>query len=361
MDITEMKKGSAYTGSLPEGCERCAEGGKLVLLVTGKCDAGCWYCPLSEKKMGKDVIYANERKVGNKEDILEEARSIDATGTGITGGGPLSEKPERTFEYIEMLKSEFGNDHHIHLYTRTTDIDAIRRAYESGLDEIRFHPPLKEWGRIEKTEYPAVLKRMKEEMDIYTGLEIPSVPGKKEDISHMLKEVEKLVDFVNLNELEFSSTNTEALKKRGYEHKSDVSSAVKGSQELALNLLEEDFGTSLHYCSLAFKDGVQLTNRIRRRAENTAKEGDIITEEGTLIRGMIETDEGESLAEELRRVYEIPEEYLWYEEEKDRIECSLALLQDVCGEVEEKCYGVEIYPTDDSLEVERWPLDRSHG
>ncbi|MFP4608552.1 MAG: radical SAM protein [Candidatus Aenigmatarchaeota archaeon] len=369
-----MQKGSAHTGSLPEGCRRCAEGGKMVLLVTGKCEGACWYCPLSEKKKGKAVVYADEKKVSGDKEVIEEARSIDATGTGITGGDPLCEEDytldkegdpdfvisqvERTVMYIQMLKSEFGKDHHIHLYTRTTDIDAVRRAYDAGLDEIRFHPDAKKWHRIEETEYPLLLKEIKEEVDISLGIEIPSIPEKEEETIHLLKESGEFVDFVNINELEFSSTNTEQLKKRGYEHKSDVSSAVKGSEEMALRLLKKDFSTPLHYCSLAFKDGVQLTNRIKRRAKNVSKKEDLITEEGTIIRGMIESEEGKKVAQELRGIFGISEELLWYDEEKDRIECSLTLLREIHESLEEKCFGVEIYPTADGLEVERWPLDR---
>ncbi len=355
MKVNKMKKDSAYKGTLPEGCRHCAQGSKLVLLITGKCGGVCWYCPLSEEKKDKDVTYADEKKVENFEEILEEANSIRATGTGITGGDPLLE--EITFDFIKRLKNEFGEEHHIHLYTQTTDIDLIRRASESGLDEIRFHPPVEYWGDIQNTDYTSLLKEIKDEMHIDVGLEIPCIPGKKEETIELLNELGELVDFVNLNELEFSSTNTEELEERGYEHKSDVSSAVEGSQELAQSLLEEDFGTSLHYCSLAFKDGVQLTNRIKRRAETIGKKGDIITEEGTLVRGMIDTKDGESLAEKLREIYEVPEEFLWYVEDEDRIECSLGFLKEIEDDIEEDCYGIEVYPTSDHLEVERWPLD----
>lgn len=345
----------------------------MVLLVTGKCDASCWYCPLSEKKKDNSVVYANEKKVEKNQEILEEAKSIDALGTGITGGDPLSKKSfteesgeeeeqvisqvERTSRYIEMLKIEFGEEHHIHLYTQSTDLDAIRRAYDAGLDEIRFHPPVDRWGSIEKTEYPSLLKDTQDEMDLSIGIEIPSIPGMEEKTTHLLKKVDDLIDFVNLNELEFSSTNTKALEDRGFEHKSDVSSAVKGSERSAKELLKRDFKTSLHYCSLAFKDGVQLTNRIKRRAKNVAKKEDIVTDEGTIIRGMIKTEDGKGIAEEIRDIFDVSEEVLWYDEKKERIECSLPLLNHFHESLDEKCYGIEIYPTSDALEVERWPLD----
>ncbi len=370
MDIKRVKKDSAYTGVLPDGCKECAKGAKLVLLVTGKCDSACWYCPLSEEKKRRPVVFANEKKVDNDEEVVEEARAIDATGTGITGGDPLCEKDftmdadsnyvisqsERTIMYIQMLKSEFGKDHHIHLYTRSTDIDAIRRAYDSGLDEIRFHPPMEQWGSIEETEYPLLLEEIKDEMYMSTGLEIPSIPGKKKETVHLLKALGSSCDFVNINELEFSSTNSKELEKRGYQHKSDISSAVKGSEELALELLNKDFGTSLHYCSLAFKDGVQLTNRLKRRVKNVAKEGDIVTEEGTIIRGMIETED-KKRAKELQSLFAISEDILWFDDHKKRIECSLELLNEIQEGLEERCFGIEVYPTADALEVERWPLD----
>ena len=61
----------------------------MVLLVTGKCSYKCYYCPLSLKKQGKDDTYANEKLVQDDDDIIFEAESIEARGTGITGGDPL--------------------------------------------------------------------------------------------------------------------------------------------------------------------------------------------------------------------------------------------------------------------------------
>ena len=353
MKINKIENESAYSGELPVGCQHCREGSKMVLLVTGRCNGACWYCPLSEKKKGKDVVYSNEKLVEFNEEIVKEAEMIDATGTGITGGDPLI--CNETYEYIKMLKAHFGPSHHIHLYTQITDMDKIRRAINVGLDEIRFHPPVELWGSIEETEYPIILKELNK-MDIDVGVEIPSIPEEKHAIYHLLEKIGPLIDFVNLNELEFSSTNWKELVDRGYKKKSDVSGAVEESQEIALKLLEKDFGTSVHYCSSSFKDGVQLRKRIQRRAENVAKPGDIITEEGILIRGIILADDPKELVDELRIKYDIPEDMIWFDIEKNRVEMALDILDEICEEIDYECYGIEEYPTADRLEVERWPL-----
>ncbi len=227
MKVKKMQKGSAYRGELPEGCEHCSRGSKLVLLVTGECDGGCWYCPLSEKKKDKSVVYADEKRVEDEDEILQEARAIGASGTGITGGDPLN--TEKTLRFIKLLKREFGEDHHIHLYTQSTDLERITEFERVGLDEIRFHPPVGRWDSIEDTRYPSLLRDLQEKIGLSVGIEIPSIPGLKDETIHLLEQLSDLVKFVNINELEFSSTNTEKLQDRGYEHRSDVSSAVISS------------------------------------------------------------------------------------------------------------------------------------
>ncbi|HID73677.1 MAG TPA: radical SAM protein, partial [Thermoplasmata archaeon] len=105
-------------GPVPEGCALCEKGAKMVLLVTGLCDCACWYCPLSDRKRGRDVVFANERQIRpeDTEALLHEARMIDTLGTGLTGGDPAVVS-DRALRYIEVLKEAFGPGHHIHMYT----------------------------------------------------------------------------------------------------------------------------------------------------------------------------------------------------------------------------------------------------
>jgi pyruvate formate-lyase activating enzyme-like uncharacterized protein len=195
----------------------------MVLLITGRCLTGCFYCPLSMRKKGKDVVFANELLVKDESDILEEAGLIEAEGTGITGGDPLWEL-ERTVEIIKLLKNAFGDSHHIHLYTSTIDADSYLRLEEAGLDEIRVHPPLALWNRMETSE----LGSIRRSIDMNIGLEVPVIPDEEGGLTSLMRYADGIgLDFVNLNELEFSETNCDALLERGFEVKHDISSAVE--------------------------------------------------------------------------------------------------------------------------------------
>ena len=90
--ITEWLNESSYIAPISPGCEMCADGSKLVVLITGKCDTKCFYCPLSFEKGGKDRIFADEWELTNEKDtekLIREAEYIEASGAGITGGDPL--------------------------------------------------------------------------------------------------------------------------------------------------------------------------------------------------------------------------------------------------------------------------------
>ncbi|MDH7508809.1 MAG: radical SAM protein [Methanomassiliicoccales archaeon] len=349
MKLKSLGAGSRYVGPLPEGCRICKEGAKLVLLVTGKCNASCYYCPLSLKKKGRDVIYANELKVRRREDVIEEAKLIDAEGTGITGGDPLLVL-ERTLEFISMLKDEFGQDHHIHLYTATIDREAFDALESAGLDELRIHPDISLWDKMGDTG----IERAIESKKMKIGLEIPALPDKKDEIISLVTYADSLgMDFININELEFSETNWKRLKMRGFTVKDDLSSAIDGSEQLALEILKLDLSIPRHYCSSSFKDRIQLRNRIRRRAKNVARPGDIITGDGTLLKGIVEGKDLSKIREMLLDVFEVPDDLIHIDMEKKRVEVAPWVLEEISTSLPYDCYIVEEYPTADRLEVER--------
>ena len=329
----------------------------MVLLITGRCGAGCFYCPLSREKRGKDVVYANERRVASPDDIIDEATLMDALGTGITGGDPLL-AIGRTVDSIRLLKRRFGRSHHIHLYTACSDAARIRRVARAGLDEIRFHPPMPAWQRLSSTPYHAAV-RVAKRLGVSVGLELPAIPGKGRELVSAIAFADAAeLDFVNLNELEFSETNWRALRRLGFDVRDDVSAAVAGSERLAHELLRLRTDVPLHYCSAAFKDGVQLRRRIMRRARNVRRPHEVLTRDGTLLKGVIETPDRSMTAAWLLKEFNIPGELIYSNPSKNRLEIAPWVLEEIAGEIGMPAYIVEEYPTADALEVERIPLTR---
>lgn len=348
--LRRMECGSYRCGRISEGCVRCIEGSKMVLFVTGRCGCGCDYCPVSLEKKGKDVIYANERLVHSDEEIIDEAESMDARGTGITGGDPLLDM-DRTVHYIRLLKDRFGPDHHIHLYTATIDAEKARILEEAGLDEIRFHPREDMWSSMEGSG----LAEARGSIGISVGVEVPALPRREDDLVHLIAYARSVgVDFVNLNELEFSESNWDMMDIHGYSVKDDVSSAVAGSEETALKAMKRARGMDVHYCSSAFKDGVQLRRRLIRRAIHISEEYQQVTEDGTLVRGFAKGDPEAVVSFLVSKG--VPANL--YRRMDDRVEVAPWILEKLAEGMEWKAWLSEQYPTADGLEVERTPLNR---
>ncbi|MBR9681333.1 MAG: radical SAM protein [Candidatus Altiarchaeota archaeon] len=274
--IKTTRVGPTY-GKLPKGCNLCGKGSKLVLFATGLCDFNCFYCPISKVRKGADTAFANERPIGNVDDLLDEAHQMRALGAGVTGGDPL--KSKQTFEFIKTLKENFNQNFHIHLYTKTTTPKFLKLAYDAGVDEIRFH-----WS----DPTPAL------DFDWEVGAEVPAIPGEFQKLCDYLGSLNSLgVKFVNLNELEFSDSNFETLRSHDLEHidSDDESIGVKGSEPLAKKMVEwakdQGMSTSVHYCSAQTKLFTQLVSRYKRTAKNIAQSFETVTREGTILVGEV--------------------------------------------------------------------------
>ncbi len=331
----------------------------MVLLVTGRCHSSCFYCPLSEGKRGHDVIYANERPVDTIEEAIEEAHLIDAEGTGVTGGDPV-DALDRTVSMVKALKAEFGDDHHVHLYTSVPlSEDQLLALSRAGLDEVRFHPPADTLATIDATGYPRSVA-VAAEMGMEVGYEVPVLPDTEEELRTFLG---SLVDdegapFVNLNELEFSSTNAEALLGRGYTVRGDESAAVQDSEELGRLMVEQFAGSGLrvHYCSASFKDAIQLRNRLKRRAENVARPHELVTEDQTILKAVVECDDPGEVARDLMTRFDVPADLMVVDTERGVLELAAWVAEALEEDIHGDCYLVEEYPTWDRLEVERVPM-----
>lgn len=339
-------------GRLPNGCVHCRRGGKLVLFITGECGFRCFYCPLSERKFGHDVIYANERPVKRVNEATEEAGAMDATGTGVTGGDPIV-RLDRTCRWINALRSRFGGGHHIHLYTATPIARTVaERLVHSGLDELRVHVPVASWKRPD-----VYLKCLRDAstLNLDVGVEIPVVPKMEKALDHLLDALEGTgISFVNLNELEFSDTTISDM--HDYESAGD-GYAVKGSRAIAERaVLSRDRGYSVHFCSVRYKDSGQLRRRLIRRARNTMKRFQEVTEDGTLLFAIVEGEKRVAF-EEFARL-KVPSAFYAWNEKRHRLELAAWIADRLASRLGRglRLCIVEEYPTWDALEVERIPL-----
>ncbi|MGA8663670.1 MAG: radical SAM protein [Thermoplasmata archaeon] len=355
---------SSHRGDLSPACTQCAEGRKMVLFITGVCRFRCFYCPVSPNRNQKDVVYANERRVLCDDDVLEEAHSIGAGGTGITGGDPLG-VVDRVEHYVRLLKTEFGPEHNIHLYTHEPNPEKLEQLARAGLDEFRLHIPHYLWGPLsaEGGAYRAVLEKAPS-WGIRRGVEIPVLPDKEPELKRLLRTLDEIgVDFVNLNELEFSETNEDHLHDRGYELDPQNGWGVRGSRALAQRLVQDSrLAVPIHYCSSRFKDGVQLRQRLLRRAERTAPTFAERTPDGTVVLGIVESTRARDLprwaAGVARRAGVGPDDYR-LDVARRRIELAPGRLRRAARALPWPAFEVEVYPTEDALEVERMPLNRA--
>jgi pyruvate formate-lyase activating enzyme-like uncharacterized protein len=349
-------------GSLAQGCKLCEEGAKMVLFLSGDCHYTCFYCPVGKARRNQDFVWADERKVDPRspdalERIFDEARAIGAKGTGITGGDPMYH-PERVVQYVRALKQEFGRAHHIHMYTQI-DFDPrwLGELADAGLDEIRFHPHPDHWADMARSWHarlvPAALATG---MDV--SIEVPAIPGREEETLALLTWADAQgVMHCNLNEFEWSEGNSYNMRVKGFEPASDENATIRGSramaQSVALRFARRKL--AVHYCSSPFKDRVQLGQRLLRRARNVAKPWEVITDDGTLLRGVVEAPVPHEAQKALMARFGIPRKLIAVRSGK--VEVAPWVLEAIARDVPWPSYLSEVYPTDDALEVERTPLN----
>ena len=329
--------------TLSQGCILCHQGAKMVLFVTGRCHRSCWYCPLSSERKGTETVYANEMPVDIPAQIIEEADRMSALGTGITGGEPLL-CLDAVVHFSKLLKEHFGPSHHIHLYTAKAPSQHELESMKGLVDEIRLHPPYESWKEILSTEFIQSAKTAKA-MGFNIGIEVPALPG----LEYLIPAL-PWIDFLNINELEWGETNADQMRERGYILADDLHNAIDGAQEWAREILKHE---KVHWCSSSFKDSVQLRERLKRVAANTARSFDEITDDGTIVYGVVEFPQGgrdiisqaceERLDEGSFQIF------------PDRIEMAWWLLEKFSDDLPGEKYVIERYPNRGMI-VERTPL-----
>ncbi|MEM0088833.1 MAG: radical SAM protein [Archaeoglobaceae archaeon] len=300
--MRRIEAGSYYS-YLPKGCKLCRRGAKLTLFITGLCKNSCFYCPVSKQKIGRDVIFANEREVKNIDDFFAEIEAMDAEGVAITGGEPLL-KVERVIEFAKLSK-ELGL--HVHLYTSIpAQIDLLEKI---NVDEIRFHPP-----ELRDVEKYADSIRDSKDLGIDAGFEIPAIAFE----TKIVEIANELDAFINVNQLEASESNWFALEERGFKIQDYYVETFE-----VVKLYER--AKKFHYCTAKFKDSAQFRRRLIRMAMNHP-DFYLVTRDGTLLYTRIEGNL--DVAEKILKKAKV--EYIRFE---DCIETSLEVAD---GDLKEK-------------------------
>ena len=349
-----------------EGCIQCQMGSKLVLFITGNCHWQCDYCPLSETRRDIDWMFANERRCESFDEVIEEARAMRATGAGITGGDPLMAR-ERTLQGISRLKEEFGPGFHIHMYTSIPFREEWAADFaESGRDEIRFH-----FLDLDAEKYRDTISACSK-AGIITGAEIPCEPDREDDLLILLEELREFdISFLNVNELEITVGNHDNMELRGFNLSTEITAGASGSSEIALSMrdrvqaaergdpdpvdgtIREPYGFHLKFCTAVYKDSGQMRRRFLRRGEATIAPHEILTDDGTLVFGAVDSAE-ESMEEwmdEITRVTGLPRRFLLWDDKSKRIEMPLSVAEAIAEEVSAPVSMVEVLPTHERLEV----------
>ena len=333
-----------------EGCIQCQKGSKMVLFVTGRCHWGCDYCPLSDNRRETPDMFANERRCSNWEEVIEEARAMRATGTGITGGDPMLDF-EKTIEAIQVLKKEMGNDHHIHCYTSIPiGAEKAKQLAIAGLDEIRFHLLDLTIDRY----LEAIESGVEHGMEV--GVELPVEPDKEPQLFALLEQLENSpVSFLNLNELEITIGNQDNMDVRGFNLAGGITAAAEGSAELALRLKNSciDKRLNVKFCTSKYKDAGQLRNRFRRRGLATLRPYEMLSDDDTIVFGAVLTtaEHGEDEFAELQGELNLTDGWIRYNDTAQRIEIPLSLAENLAEHLEVAVVMVEVHPTHNRLEV----------
>ena len=165
----------------------------------------------------------------------------------------------------------------------------IDQLFAAGLDELRFHPreirakPIWEIAKYAKSRFP----------DKNIGFEVPVIPNKENDIVELIKYADKHhLDFVNLNEYEFTSSNFNKLSQRGFVSVLS-NSAILGSRataQLVVDKVKDVTTIPIHFCTSGSKDSIQLVQRFKKRASTIKRPFDDISDEGELEYGRIYAD-----------------------------------------------------------------------
>ena len=267
-----------WINSLSPGCRICGEGEWSCLFVTGKCNAGCFYCPSSQNN---DEIPQTQKLVfDNPAAYADYINQFQFKGVSFSGGEPLLFF-DRTVNYLKSVRKKCAPSLYSWMYTNgiLAADEKFKKLTDAGLDEIRF-----DLGAVNYN--PNVLKNAARFIKNVT-VEIPAVP---EDVNKLKEVIPVLCDYgvtrLNLHQLRLTQYNAPKLLPRGYTFMHGEQPVVIESEITALEIIgyvaENKLPIGVNYCNFQFKNRFQKAGFRRKMAEELKSGEEEITENGYL-------------------------------------------------------------------------------
>ncbi len=251
---SELFKGTKpYYNQISKGCGTCGAGNWSCLFITGKCNAGCFYCPApqqtDEAPSSQGLTFETPQSYANY------VKYFNFKGVSFSGGEPLLFF-NRTLEYLKAVRNTCSSDTYIWMYTNgiLAEREKMKLLADAGLNEIRFD--------IGATNFSLDKVKLAKGLIPHVTIEIPAVPEEKARLIKLLPLMEKAgVTNLNLHQLRLTKHNVKHLAKRGYTYINAEKPLVLESELTALEIINAARGLKLNlgvnYCAFHYKNRFQ--------------------------------------------------------------------------------------------------------
>lgn len=273
-----FKDTKPFINHISKGCEICGQGEWSCLFITGKCNAGCFYCPAPQLK--DETPSTQGINFDSPSDYADYINHFNFKGVSFSGGEPLLYF-NRTLEYLQTVRSKCSNDIYTWMYTNGILADKKKTTLlaDAGLNEIRFD--------IGATGFS--LDKIKYAKDIIPNItiEIPAVPEEKNRLLELLPQmVYAGVTNLNLHQLRLTKHNVPKLLKHGYSIINAEKPIVLESELAALEIInyaqKHNIDIGINYCSFFFKHRFQKAGFRYQITNPLVTKNTIITQNGYL-------------------------------------------------------------------------------
>lgn len=236
------------------------EGTKIQIHLTLRCNIHCAYCPIPAEKFGADYIEFNGSEYKNNEldTLLSNISSLlGIQGAAISGGEPFLVY-DRVIKSIKTLKSHFGSDFHIHLYTNGMKVlpKHIEELSLAGLDELR----------VNSLNYRVFERLAEAPFDVVC--EIPCIPreGYYKAVCRLTDRLPQWgVTKLNLNELEVTQENISTFQKWNLNVKDNRVPESRHYAELIRTYALRSSQVSVFFCSFENAERIRIArNRVQQ-------------------------------------------------------------------------------------------------